>query len=247
MSYLNKSIKGSCLAAVMSLVPALANAQSYDWEGFYAGATLGAAMFSVEASDQTDTFTNDLPELELMVASYGLSANYNWSPYDDNLILGAELDVAFGHESNDTVSFNQDGSDGIEFTNSWDSVISLRARAGVTNGKIHSYVAGGPAFANASFSVKDLDPNETGDCGEVLTCAEVTETLTGISIGAGMEYAFRDDWIGKFEFVHYAMPTTRADIFDGEFASCGVAEGDECTVSFDNSSTLFRFGVSYKF
>jgi opacity protein-like surface antigen len=188
-----------------------------------------------------------LPELELMVASYGVSAHYNWAPFDDNLILGGELDITLGHESNETISFNEDGSDGIEFTNSWDTVISLRARAGMTNGKLHSYIAGGPAFANATFSVTDLDPAETEGCGEVLTCAEVTETLTGLSFGAGMEYAFRDDWVGKFEFVHYAMPTVRAPIFDGSTPTCGAADGDECTVSFDNSSTLVRFGVSYKF
>jgi len=246
MSKFNKFLKGSCVAATMTLVPALANAQSYDWEGFYAGATLGAAMFSVEPSDQTDTFTNDFPELELLVASYGISGHYNWLPFDDNLVLGGELDITFGHESNETLSFNEDGTDGLEFINTWDTVVALRARVGMTNGKLHSFIAGGPAFASANYTVKNLDPSETGGC-EVLQCAEVSETLAGISVGAGMEYAFRDGWIGKFEFVHYEMPTVQASQFDGPVPTCGAAQGDECTVSFDSSSTLFRFGVSYKF
>ena len=241
----NKFIKGSGLAAAMALVPALANAQSYDWEGFYAGASLGAAMFSVEGSDNTDTFTNDLPETDVLVAAYGLSGHYNWLPFDDNLVLGAELDITFGLESNETLSFNEDGSSGLEFTNSWDTVVALRVRAGMTNGKLHTFVAGGPAFASANFSVKLLDPASPGAGCDELTCAEISETLTGVSVGAGMEYAFRDDWVGKFEFVHYAMPTSSsATITDGPVEICG---SDACTVSFDNSSTLFRFGVSYKF
>lgn len=245
MSCLNQFIKGGCLMAASILIPATAKAQAYDWEGFYGGASLGAAMYSVEASDLTDTFTNDSPDVDTLVPAYGISGHYNWLPYDDNLVLGAELDVTFGLQNEQLVAFNAAETDGLEFINSWDTVISLRARAGMTSGKLHSFIAAGPAFANANFTFKDLDPGNT-EC-DVLTCAEVSETLTGISVGAGMEYAFREDWIGKFEFIHYAMPTVQAPIFDGPVPSCGAAQGDECTVSFDSSSTLFRLGFSYKF
>lgn len=233
--------------ALCALLPAAVQAQSaYDWEGFYAGATLGGAIYGVEASDLTDVITNDAPKLQTLVPGYGISGHYNWLPYDDNLVLGGELDITFGLQNEDFLETNLIGDEGFEFINTWDTVISLRARAGMTSGKLHSFVAGGPAFANATFVLKDVQPGST-ECDD-LTCAEITETLTGISVGAGMEYAFRDDWIGKFEVMHYAMPTVRAQVLNqGVTPACSGAEADECTVTFDSSATLFRFGVSYKF
>jgi outer membrane immunogenic protein len=251
MSYFQSQIFGgrqvvAAIAALAVFSPAAVQAQdAFDWEGWFGGATLGGAMYGVEASDLTDTFTNDASKVETLVASYGISVNYNWSPYDDNLIIGGELDATFGLKNEEVVAFNAPGTDGLEFINSWDSVISLRGRAGMTSGKMHAFVAGGPAFANANYTFKDLDPGFT-EC-TTLTCVEVSETLTGVSIGAGMEYAFRDDWVGKFEFMHYEMPTVRGPILDGGVPSCGAAQGDECTVSFDSSSTLFRFGITRKF
>lgn len=247
MSDLLKKLKGGIgVAAAIIMLPFAANAQSYDWEGFYAGATLGGAIYGVEASDLTDTFTNDSPAVETLVASFGLSGQYNWRPYDDNFVLGAEVDATFGLLNEELVAFNQAGTNGLEFINSWDSVISLRARAGMTSGRVMTFVAGGPAFANASYTLKNLDPGST-DCSD-LVCAEVSETLTGVSVGAGVEYAFRDDWVGKFEFVHYAMPTVSAPtLLQQTTPSCGAAQEDECSVSFKSSATLFRLGVSYKF
>lgn len=247
MSYLPNKLKGGiAVLAAIAMLPLTASAQSYDWEGFYAGATLGGAVYGVEASDLTDTFTNDTPGVETLVASYGISGQYNWLPYDDNFMLGAEVDATFGLLNEELVAFNAASTNGLEFINSWDSVISLRARAGMTSGKVMTFVAGGPAFANASYTMKNLDPGFT-DCAN-LVCAEVSETLTGVSVGAGLEYAFRDDWVGKFEFVHYAMPTVSAPtLLQQATPSCGAAQEDECSVSFKSSATLFRFGVSYKF
>lgn len=247
MSYLRNKLKsGTAVIAAVTLLPIAAHAQAYDWEGFYAGASLGGAVYGVEASDLTDTFTNDSPGIETFVASYGVSGHYNWRPYDDNLVLGAEIDATFGLLNEELVAFNAAGTNGLEFISSWDSVISVRARAGATSGKMHTFVAGGPAFANAQYTLKNLDPGET-DCSG-LVCAEVSETLIGVSVGAGVEYAFRDDWIGKFEFIHYAMPSVSAPtLLQQTTPSCAAAQQDECSVSFSSSATLFRLGFSYKF
>jgi len=247
MSSFGRFLKSSVAGAVLASAPALAQAQAFDWEGFYAGATLGGAIYGVEGSDFTDVITNDTPNIQTFIPSYGISGHYNWRPYDDNLVLGAELDITFGLQNEELFASNSAEDDGFLFTNTWNSVIALRARAGMTSGRLHTFIAGGPAFADAEYTIKELDPRNPEEC-ENLVCAELAETLTGISVGAGMEYAFRDDWIAKFEVMHYAMPSASVQVLDNQTTpSCTGAEIDTCTVNFDSSSTSFRFGFSYKF
>ncbi len=239
-------LMGAVTAVALGLSAGLAQAQSFDWSGFYAGAHLDGAVFSAEASDLTDSFTNDAPGVSELVPTYGITAGYNWLPQGGNFVLGVELDATFGNESERLVRFNAAGTDGLDFQNSWDSVISLRVRAGITNDRILTFVSAGPAFADANFVAKDLDP-ASGSCS-VLVCAEADESLVGLAVGAGMEYAFRDNWIGKLEIVHYAMPTTDAPLLTGGTTpTCAGSEAEECTVFFDSSSTTVRFGVNYKF
>lgn len=239
-------LSGALLGLAAALAPVGAAAQSYDWSGFYAGAHLGGATFGTEASDLTDTFTNDAPQVQQFVPSYGIVANYNWLPFGDNLMVGVELDGTFGLEAERFVEFNAAGTDGLDFQYSWDSLVSLRARAGVVNDKVLTYVAAGPAFAEANFVAKDLDPSSS-DCS-VLVCAEASESLIGVAVGAGVEYAFREDFTARFEFIHYEMPTTEAPLLTGRSTpTCSGTEAEECTVFFESSSTLFRAAVSYKF
>lgn len=221
--------------------------ESYDWEGFFVGATLGGAIFNVEASDLTDTFTNDSPSISMLRPSYGLRLQYNWIPFDNNLVIGPEGDLVFGLLNERVVEFNTAGTDGIAYTYSWDSAMSLRARAAMTNGRILSYVAGGPAWVNAVYTVEDLDPLTPGGC-DVNICAEFEETLLGLSFGAGMEYAYRDNIIATFEFMHYEMPMAQANILTaGTTPTCTGADAEECTVFFDQSASVVRVGVSYRF
>ena len=219
---------------------------AYNWEGFYAGATLGGGIFAAEPSELNDTFTNDAPNVSDPSAAYGLRAGYNWAPFDDNLIIGAEIDATFGLMSEELVKTNASGTDGLNFENSWESVISIRARAGVASGKVLTYVAGGPAFANINYVAEDLDTVTTG-C-EQNVCGELSETLIGLTIGAGIEYAFREDWVGSFEFMHYAMPATKAPILTArDEGTCTQGQADDCTIFFDSSATTVRIGISYRF
>ncbi len=219
---------------------------SYDWEGFFLGATLGGSVFGVEASELNDTFTNDAPPVTDPVAAYGIRAAYNWSPYDDNFLIGAELDATFGLMNEKLVPFNDAETDGLNVENTWNNVISLRARAAVASGRVLTYVAGGPAIADVDYVAEDLDASTDG-CAENV-CAEVSDTLVGLSFGAGMEYAFRDDWVATFEFIHYAMPSVQAPLLTARGdGSCTDTEAEECTVSFDSSASTVRIGISYRF
>ncbi|MGB0497261.1 MAG: outer membrane protein [Rubricella sp.] len=236
----------SAAALLTALAPGSALAQNepdwseFTWEGFYAGLHLDFAIYEAEASDLTDVITNDLPSLssELLFTG-GVNFGYNWE-LEDGFIIGAELDTMFAQEASRSVPTNASATNEINFESTLDSLIAIRMRAGMTQGRVHTYIAAGIASAESSFLVEDTS---TGNS------ATVGDSLLGITYGAGIEYAFRPDVIGRFEFVGYDLPSTEAPILEagGGTACTGGGASEECTVFFNNSSSSFRIGVNYKF
>lgn len=223
---------------------------AYDWEGAYAGAFAGASFFETEISDFTDTFTNDAPPVDKIIVNYGINGGYNWMPYNDNLLLGLEIDVQGGNEIEELIRFNQAGTDGQLYKNKLTSLASLRGRAGVVNGNLLSYLTGGVAFGEVDYLVIDLDEAiNSRDCSvDGIICAEVQDSLIGLTVGMGMEYAFRENTTARFEIMHYNLESTSAEILNGGTTPvCSTAEADECSAFFASGVTQFRFGVNYKF
>lgn len=218
----------------------------YDWEGFFAGATLGGAIFDVEASDNTDIITNDAPNISMAVPAYGLRLAYNWIPFDNNLVIGAEGDATFGLLTERVVEYNTAGTSGIGYEYAWDNVLALRARAGVSYGKVLTYITGGAAWANAVYTVEVIT-SSTSDC-DSSTCGVFEETIPGLTFGAGMEYGYRDDVTVSFEFLQYDMVMAQTSLLDsGTSVTCSGADAEECTVFFNSSASTVRLGVNYRF
>ena len=241
-----RSARFALAGAALIGATGMAQAQDgFDFSGFYAGIHLDASTFAAESSDLTDTFTNDAPSLSELVYGGGVTLGYNYQ-LGNNVIIGAELDYTSAMEVNRFVAFNSSGSQGLDFQNSWESVIALKLRAGITQDRSLFYVTGGPAQAKGVFSVRDVQVSNS-DCGDSV-CAEADENLLGLVIGVGAEHAFTDRIIGKFEVLHYAMPNSEAPILlNQDTPNCGAALGEECAVYFDSSATTVRFGMNFKF
>ena len=220
------------------------------WEGFYGGGYLGASFFNMEMSDLTDTFTNDAPNISKIVGAAGIGLGYNWVPRDDNFIIGVELDVQGGNRTDELIRFDPTGTDGQLYENSIDSLAALRAKVGVASGNILSYLTAGPTFANVTYSVTDLDPSiPAGNCNTAgIICAKASDSLIGIAVGFGLEYAIRDDRSVKFEVMHYMLPTASSEILNGGTTPvCSTADADECSAFFESSVTQVRVGYNFKF
>lgn len=241
--------------ATLGLLAAATTSQAQDstafnWEGAYVGAFAGASSFQVEASDLTDTFTNDAPPIGEIVLNYGINGGYNWMPFDDNLLLGLEVDVQGGNETNQLIRFNEEGTDGQVYDNSISSLATLRGRAGIVNDNILTYLTGGIAFAEAEYLIIDLDEAiNTRDCSVAgIICADAKDSLMGLNVGMGIEYAFRENATARFEIMHYNLDSTSTEILNGEQTPvCSKQNADECSAYFASSVTQFRFGVNYKF
>ena len=233
--------------AVLALCGSGASAQDAEaWKGGYAGIYVSGALFSVEASDLTDTITNDAPPISELVAAGGLKLGYNFAPRQGNLVLGIELDVNGSHTTSKLIASNPSGTIGLKFDN--DVVLtSLLGRVGLANGDLLTYAVGGPVQASGSYVMRELNGNGSESCITII-CAQTTEDMLGVALGGGFEWAFKDNMTARFELMHYALPTIAAPILNnGTTPACGGATTAECSAYFKSSSTDMKFVISYQF
>lgn len=248
MTFMTKSL--ACVCALFANTAAAQETLNHDWAGGYIGGFAAGSFFSVELSDLTDTFTNDAPTVNALLATAGANIGYNWTPYDDNLLLGLELGVQGGNETNQLVRFNAAGTDGQLYENTIDTLASINGRAGVINGNLLTYFTGGIAAADVRYRATDLDSAITSPTCDTpgIICSEARDGLIGLSAGMGIEYAFRENTTMRFQVMHYMLPTTGAEILNGGTTPvCSTAAADECSAFFDSGVTQIQFGVNFKF
>ena len=82
---------------------------------------------------------------------------------------------------------------------SLDWLAAINGRLGVAYDRALFYAIGGAAWAGANASL--LPPTDTlfGDWAGY----SVSKTLSGFDIGAGVEYAFTPNWVGRVEYRYY--------------------------------------------
>jgi outer membrane immunogenic protein len=177
---------------------------SFDWTGVYAGVFGSYSNFDSSAS-----LGGVSDNVNLDGFGGGLLLGYNHQM--DSLVLGIEADVSL---------LDVDGSSLIPapHTQSLDSNFSGRLRIGYAIDNTLLFLQGGLAAA-------DFDADLAGG-GSI-----ASETLLGFQIGAGLEYAFTDNW------------TMRADYLYTDYES---VVGNPA-VKFNPDGHTFRFGVSYLF
>ncbi|MFL5184480.1 MAG: outer membrane protein [Microvirga sp.] len=206
--------------------PIIAAVPVFTWTGFYVGAQIGYGWnandndivlpsgFVVQSGDFGDSGDGFLA---------GVHAGYNVQL--GSFVVGVEGDVegVFGDDNDDVVII---GPGGAVFTNygfagnalDWQG--SIRARAGFAFDRALIYATGGFAFAGVSdgFGILGND-----------------DTLSGWTLGAGIEYAFTNNLTTRLEY-RYTSYEGGDNFFDN--VSLGSNDIEFHTV---------RAGISYKF
>jgi outer membrane immunogenic protein len=99
-------------------------------------------------------------------------------------VLGLEADI---EASGVRGSFNFPNGDGSSFRSNWQG--SVRARLGYAADRALFYVTGGLAFADMRHSYYTAAVIES-----------FSQTRTGWTLGAGVEYAFTPNWTARVEY-----------------------------------------------
>jgi opacity protein-like surface antigen len=241
-----KLIKVAAIAATTSLGGAAA-AQDFvqDWEGFYAGIHAEASTYAVATTDPNNSFLNDFPEQSLIVGHGGVTGGYNYM-LGENFIIGAELDYTSELAIDEFFSSNAAETTGVQFDWRLEGITTLRGRAGFVNGNALTYMTVGVANATSKMETYQVDTGNGIVSCDTSNCAETSDDILGLALGAGVDWAFREDWVARVEIQHYAFENVQMPVLNSAKAPlCG--DTDQCSLGHAPDVTSIRMGVSYMF
>lgn len=116
--------------------------------------------------------------------------------------------------------------------------VTARGRLGYAADRWLTYVTGGVAWMGVQTS--------TGITGVPAAALTQTDTATGWTIGAGVEYALRYGFILRAEYLFVGIPSYRT--FTPGTGSATALTGDFLNIGASRiSDNIFRVGLSYKF
>jgi outer membrane immunogenic protein len=183
----------------------------YNWTGFYLGVNGG---YGWGTSDWDAPIVSVKPKGWMAGGTLGF--NYQMGSF----VWGLEGDFDWADVADSTAC----GAFVCETKNTW--LATARGRLGYAFDRWLPYFTGGAAFGRVAAS--STNPAATG----------ASDTLTGWTIGGGLEYAFLGNWSAKVEYLYVDL---------GNF-NCGVA----CSPAVLNNDVSFkenvvRAGINYKF
>jgi outer membrane immunogenic protein len=160
--------------------PASATVTSFDWSGFYAGATAG---YGWDRSQLCEPGLGCSDSYDITGLIGGGTLGYNWQT--GGWLFGFEGDISYagieGLGPSSAVC-----TSGCRTEVEW--FATLRGRAGAAFDRLLLFVTGGLAAAHMEAGFVGLSPAPT--------------TKTGWTLGAGLEWAFAPNWSTKLEYLH---------------------------------------------
>lgn len=210
-------------------------AGTYNWSGAYIGGQAGYAWGDARVGQTfaPGSFDNYGWGYSPSGGFGGLYAGFNHQ-FDGGLVLGIEGDYSFAGVK-DTTLYSALGVDDPAFGGvlKLDSVGSVRLRAGYAMDRWLPFVTGGLAAG----SYKHTTVNLPGS----VAYADVKDTITGYTLGAGVEYAVTDNWVvrGEYRFADFGRHiSVRHSTFNG-----APINKDEIELTTHD----IRLGIAYKF
>jgi outer membrane immunogenic protein len=216
------------------------------WQGLYIGLNAGYAWGNSNTSLSSAEVFDDVP----LVGAFpslkpegfigGGQIGYNWQ--SGMWVLGAEFDFsglgAKATETVDPLAANNANNYVGTFSSRYDWMLTARGRLGVTVAPSWLlYVTGGLAVTQARDSVNLINTANNA----FINFAD-SKTLTGGTVGAGVEYAFAPNWSVKAEYLH-----TKFGDSSPSFTTASFGTSIPPVAKFDHRLNIVRAGVNYHF
>jgi outer membrane immunogenic protein len=199
----------------------LSISSQYDWTGFYVGLEggygFGNAVHSFSNGAPTD---NSRPQG--IIGGGFVGYNFQSGP----VLFGVEADAELANLNGSFVNLTGISSQGASNLKNQED---LRLRIGLPHDRFLPYLAGGLALGNARFN--------GGPAGGPICCG-YDASLTGYTLGAGVEYAISDRIVTRLEYRYTDFGTSSGGL--GPLFS-----GVTMPVSLQTSE--IQFGLSLKF
>jgi outer membrane immunogenic protein len=197
----------------------------YNWTGFYLGINGGYGTGNSNWSDGPVGTTGSFPISGYLIGGT-VGVNYQIGPY----VFGIEADGDWTNLQGNSgltcgaISAVVPPPDGCQTQSQW--LATVRGRVGYAFDRILIYGTAGGAFGNIQTG---LNPPSTFD----------NSVEAGWTVGAGLEFAFAQNWTAKVEYLFVDLPNGACTTV----GNCGGAAGS--IVSFNEN--VIRAGVNFKF
>jgi len=218
--------------AMAPVEPAPPIVYAFSWTGFYVGANIGYGFGGDDRVGERSDFGSNFPNVdkfELSGVFGGLQGGYNYQM--GSFVFGLEADIqAAGIDDDINASTGIIDWTGKSELNWFGTV---RPRIGFAWDRALIYATGGVAFGGVDYKIHADDGFTTLD-------QKNDDTLVGYAVGAGVEYAFTDNWTAKLEYqyVNFGSENVSGTTADGSAVWTTVETPDFHSV---------RLGINYKF
>ena len=221
-------------------------ASAASWAGPYAGLYAGYGWGTADSTAPFDpgpgffyNFGGDRYSFSADGFFGGAAAGYNWQR--GTLVTGIEGELGYLGLSGSRVDPNGIAAGFPDTTTSVKSELfgALTARLGVATGNVLVYVKGGVALLKAKARSEDPCIAPPAGCGTETLVMTGSNTMTGWTLGAGVEWHIAPRWSMKAEFAWFDF---------GNVGTSGVSSGgDPYSQTVDITARSARIGLNYRF
>jgi outer membrane immunogenic protein len=201
----------------------------YNWTGFYIGGNIGGAWADIDVTRNLGGTWSTSSSAFIG----GVQAGYNWQ--FGGFVLGIEGDWDWTDASRSTgfVTLpNCVACAPVQARGDWDWTATLAGRFGFAADRVLFYGKLGAGWSKTSATLQNAG-------GAVL--ASSSNTNFGWLVGAGVEWAFAQNWSVKLEYNYLALD-------DRTFlVPAGAVLAGGSVVTVDPSIQMLKAGINYKF
>jgi outer membrane immunogenic protein len=219
------------LAPRMSVKAPVVAAVPFSWSGCYVGAHAGYGWGQENFQDPFGDFTANAGD-SVRVRSEGAIAGGQIgcnAQVASNWVVGLE-----GQYSWADIKGNANGPDTFfgakNLASRTDALASVTGRIGYTFDRVMLYGKGGGAWAHDRYNLTNLT---SGDDRSAVAARD------GWTVGAGVEWAFADQWSAKIEYDYYEFGSRTLNLSNGT--------GDVTTANIAQHINTVMVGINYRF
>ena len=191
----------------------------FTWTGCYAGGQAGGGWGQKNLTDDAGILSpiTGFASANLAISGYSLGGqigcDYQFAP---NWVLGIEGAAAGGNIGGKSAVAQPGGipGDSASFHDTTDLLTSVTARVGYAWDRWLLYAKGGAAWADDRYSASG------GFLGTPFDF-EASENRFGWTAGAGIEWAFCNDWSVKLEYDYYGFGSRSVTFIDANTGNVG--------------------------
>jgi outer membrane immunogenic protein len=215
--------------------PPIVVAPAYSWTGFYLGANAGGGWgdFDTWQGKYSDSGFQEYYDTWSHSAGGfigGGQIGYNYQ-FENNVVVGLEADFEWSDlDAKTSGNSGFDNAYGYSYGSEVEWSGTLRARLGYAFDTLLVYGTGGAAYGK----VKMFDDNWSSP-----DSYSYTDTRWGWTAGAGVEWAFAQNWSVKAEYLYVDLGSFRVNDF--------LPDWDYTEQETDFKFHTLKVGINYKF